>query len=731
MCRIDGPFGPHSLTEKTETTERFLQALDECGVAGDFRRLLEKHFLLSWPHELGSIEKIEAALETARHASGLPEKITSFVQAIKENFGSERLQIDFIADVLLKANQENFPFCFAFAQDVASEVFPDSIYGFYKCFKGSYSVCFEVFVLLYAPSYYGEFCHLSPLLFNDSQIDALGQKKREDLLWAIFDRWFQGDCSFIEHLTNVFVWDVYSSVPTLETLRFKSSFEYLSAWIKADTLSRDHSESLDLLEGKIHSFICERKFDVFRLNKESLEGYWEETELERFIAWAGKWLDDKRHEATKVWCCSAKLRGMPPEVVDGWARRAHEIFLPLCSDLSKVQAEALIGLHIKDDLKKWVKPEPFANPILENDSNSRLWYVSPYRDSWRLQLVSNIEGLPYEDRLRVLSRRLGVDVKIFPERLPQFIILPSEKPKSDNRLVTTDPFYGFPVEQEDQDWWDSLLRKLSEETSFPRELYPLWAVEILTRLGVGETFVPLADKSLGIIRGDLNAGNNKMSSEQVGRLLKVLEKYAPEKAVRHRLMLLRASRQPFAKETLDIDRESLCPQSMSEILSEFLSTHIDHSKRQYSHDEWADEEVQFLASFRTWFSDYCLGRLRLRKKEKVESDSYRPDQVVEQSPVWRQAYLKALSELSVDLQGQVHKTVYFTRNFDPDEAVRSVAKECYKAVRREKNKSQSANDIRRGLIAAYWWLLLAQRQELGDHVNYEEARLTRRRLLRR
>jgi hypothetical protein len=223
-----------------------------------------------------------------------------------------------------------------------------------------------------------------------------------------------------------------------------------------------------------------------------------------------------------------------------------------------------------------------------------------------------------------------------------------------------------------------------------------------------------------------------MSGDHVRQLLKILEKYAPEKALRHRLMLLRASRQPFAKETLDIDRECLCPLSMSEILNEFLAAHIDHStKRQYSHNERADEEVQFLSDFRMWFSDYSLSRLRLRKGEKPGNSSYRADQVVEKSSIWRQAYLKALAEIGVDLQGQVHKAVYFTRNFDPDEAVRSVAKECYKAVRREINKSETAADIRRGLAAAYWWLLLAQRQELGVPVNYEEARHTRRRLLRR
>ena len=60
-----------------------------------------------------------------------------------------------------------------------------------------------------------------------------------------------------------------------------------------------------------------------------------------------------------------------------------------------------------------------------------------------------------------------------------------------------------------------------------------------------------------------------------------------------------------------------------------------------------------------------------------------------------------------------------------------MAKACYKAVRRGFNKSETGADIRRGLTAAYWWLLLAQRHELKLPINKEEAVETRRRLLRR
>jgi hypothetical protein len=245
--------------------------------------------------------------------------------------------------------------------------------------------------------------------------------------------------------------------------------------------------------------------------------------------------------------------------------------------------------------------------------------------------------------------------------------------------------------------------------------------------------VPFADKSLGIVRSDFASGKSELTVDDVDKLIKVLEGYNPEKAIRHRLLLLRSSQQPYATENLDIDRGSLRPETMSEILQKMTVAHFNHESRRsiLAGEEYQQEERQLLHSIRAWIAQFCLSRLKLRKGEKAEKDYYNSDQVVEQSPIWRKAYLKALEELGVDLQKKVHQTVNFTRKSDPVEDVREVANVCYKAVRREHNKSEATQDIRRGFIAAYWWLLLAQRHELGLPVNKEEAVRTRRRLLRR
>ncbi|MBE5130042.1 hypothetical protein HJ041_09885, partial [Vibrio parahaemolyticus] len=129
-------------------------------------------------------------------------------------------------------------------------------------------------------------------------------------------------------------------------------------------------------------------------------------------------------------------------------------------------------------------------------------------------------------------------------------------------------------------------------------------------------------------------------------------------------------------------------------------------------------------------AEFCLSRLRLRKGEKARDKQYAVEQIVEQSSVWRQGYLKALTELGVDLNGKVHKAVYFIKQSDPDPDVRAIASECYKAVRRNTKKNSTIADLKRGIIAAEWWLLICQRQNLGMTINHEDALKTRRNLMR-
>ena len=61
MCRIDAPYGDRYLDEKSDPTERFLQALDESEIDGQSRSLLTKHFSDNWNRIFGSATDLEKA----------------------------------------------------------------------------------------------------------------------------------------------------------------------------------------------------------------------------------------------------------------------------------------------------------------------------------------------------------------------------------------------------------------------------------------------------------------------------------------------------------------------------------------------------------------------------------------------------------------------------------------------------------------------------------------------
>ena len=730
MCGLDNLFHSTSLHEETGTAERLIQALDERGATGVFRQLIEKQFLESWPNELGPIEKIEDALNRAREFASLPDKISAFVQSIAGNTPDGWLHQNFnlkpVGPIrqLLQHHEKRFSGRIAFSRKVATQVFSETPYGFYQCFKPEHS-SFVGFLLFYAPAYYDKPCHLTSLLFNDQQQFEGEGAARNEILWSIFEYMAQGSNTFSYSLMELFRCDSLANVPTLEIHLFAEAFDYLCAWLEADAQSRDYSYSSGIF-AQIEGFVWERESEILSLTENRIGGELSPDDWEAFKAWAKKWLDEKRHALKKAWCCNVNLEGLSDEEFKVWALRSYECYLPLCIDLSEERVARLLAWGIEEDLKKWLDSK--NDRLLDSSMRSGVWYVSVYREAWRSQFIESLNTLPVAERLSVCELRIWGDIRVSSCRLPQYVTLPDGFSKEDEYGI----YYEFHVDEADCAWWNSLLRSLPGADDFPKELLPSWTLTALSRFGYSEALASFADKSLGNIRGSLGAGEVELTADDIGRLINILERFCPEKAIRHRLMLLRNSLQPYATENLDNDRSSLCPCSMSEILNGMAHSYIAETReRSLSVEEWKNEEQQFLSSVRGWVAQFCLSRLKLRKGEKAGKDGYKPEQVVESSAVWRKAYVKALEELGVDLQGKVHKTINFTRKSDPAEDVREVAKTCYKAVRREHNKSEVSDDIRRGLAAAYWWLLLAQRHSLGLPINEEEAVKTRRRLLRR
>ena len=263
---------------------------------------------------------------------------------------------------------------------------------------------------------------------------------------------------------------------------------------------------------------------------------------------------------------------------------------------------------------------------------------------------------------------------------------------------------------------------------------PEWSISAADRLE-NELVLPYIDKSVGLLRGELSSGAQPHHHKQLEELLRKLSFLKPSKALRHRLMLMRSSITPLSDEsasrfnTVNSENSIDWYWPLKEAAWDRFAKYTN-LRSLLSREEYEQAEAECYESFALELVEFCLSRLRLRKGEKPKDGKYDEGQVTERSPIWRQGYLKALLELGLDPNGKAHKTVYFTKKFDPDENVRAVAKECYRAVRREAKKNRSIQDFKRGLISAEWWLLMSQRLELNLDLNHEEALKTRRNLLR-
>ena len=725
----DGLFGPYSIDEKTDPSDPFQQALDESATSGAFRSLLEKHFASSWSWELRNIETVEEALRAARSKTELWEQITAFIQSVENHaiyFPVGRLE----------GLKDNFLGLHGFARESISLVFWEAPDQCHKCFKGFSFSSFEYFLVELAPVYYGKDFYLTPDFFQKTLSSKHFSINRRDCLFSVYKylttEQFEYN-GFYNNLLKIFLLESCDNGEALspETTIVLNSFKFLKKWLEVDSNMLAGSDSLALLTD-LESEICKLRCNFPKVpakkNTEQ-EPLFDPTE-------AGKWIDEKlfaiSKELKRIWCCHVVLDDMSEEIRGVWGKLSHESFIPLMPGLEPARVEAMVQWAVCEDIKLGVTQKKRIYPGFFPFSKGEIWCFSSYKEKWKAQFQLALGAFTFEDQLQLLEHRFEVRVHFSPRFLPEGISLPQGgQEHSDPNGI----FLEYFISEEDCSWWDSLLRHLPEQENFPKNLFPRWTSVACNRFGLNSEMLQAADKALGIIRKDISEGGSKYDLGDFEVVWRCIERVSPEKALRHRLMFLRAAPVPCSKEDLEVDKASPCPWTATEILQglqihkgnqKFSSTDIQEQLK-----ESEQRQVQFLGQIRSWFAEYCLSRLKLRKGEKASESGYNSDQVVEPSPIWRKGYLKALSELGIDLGGEIHKTIHFIGKNDPSAEVRAVAKDCYKIVRREHIQSLSSSDIRRGLIAAYWWLLLVQRQDLGAAIDEDAAVRTRRRQLRR
>ncbi|WP_418358861.1 hypothetical protein ACNH6B_09275 [Shewanella basaltis] len=714
MCRIDAPFGNITFNEKQDPTERFLQVCDEYCTDVYFRELFIKYFQNNWQCTFGHPDRIEEILKKTNQANSIPEKCLVLLV-------DSKIKLSFLFDHYDQSGRKPSSPLFDFLVEVKNTYFSSSPFTLYQ--GGMKKIApnyFQFLCWLYGEDY----CY-SKAFFDDPAINELNGQKRSQFYWDFFESISRKFLMLNEYhrakeLRYIISLTDYIGPQTKEAQSIFCGLKFIKAWIKFESQRPKNSYRLyDIFYG-YHS----HWEDLQNLARDAVTGSSDITEQLK------QWLDDFRYDCIKLSLINTDLTKASKDEIEVWVQEIegyldhvyfgfsfdknkhdeYESFMKtnfneLCGELSHVQISKWIEWSIQDDFTKLLEPK--NNLCKQLSACHSKWSTTEYFELWKTIFLEQLEALDIKSQLSILSCR---------------------------------PPYN------EGDYFDSFQRwierfsLLIQADNFPKQLIPTWTSIALDN-GSREQALPYVDKSIGILRGELS--NTTLISDEVKSchthlksLLCAIDKINPQKGLRHRLMLQRFSTAPYSDEKLLMYSGALYKghfydwySPLNNLAREWFCDlqRNDTEKRQMFDENF---ENKFYTEFACDLSEFFLTRLRLRKGEKANDDKYDSSQAIEQSSIWRQGYLKALAELGFDLKGKVHRTVNFTKKYDPDESVRSIASECYKAVRRHAKKSPSTQEIKRSIVAAEWWLLMCQRHDLGLEVKHEEALKTRRNLMR-
>ncbi|MGE6793988.1 hypothetical protein ACQKFS_18425 [Pseudomonas guineae] len=718
MCRIDAEFGKYDLDEKADPSERFIQALDEYEVVGQLRSLLTNHFATTWQHVFSSANRLEEALDLARSQATTEGQAAA---VISSGPLAERLRAQLLFVLIHKDVTGRTLETLDFAKDVAQTVFPHSPYKLFKKLKPDSQYGWFITAL------YGNEYFLHSAVFDDPALIAEGEWERVRVLWSCLPAWSHDEQQIPTELASILSPDAkalisvastqrHAGPPTPAAHQWLQRVRFLEAWVKSDAAAGRLRNPYKGVFQKLYT-----ELESLRSDLEAPRSG--DSDVKALCESATNWLNDLERQLKETLAIHMDLTNADEGQLADWASQLDQCFLQRTAQHPSEEWDAaeqqylrrLLSLLTSDKAEAWVQQSVHSDVIatLQSRQNSfptlsvqrsTKWWASDYAATWQTKFEDRIHGLDAPDALTVLSCRL--------------FRLPSEA-----------------VSRELHPWWNSLLEKLIHDPEFPLALTPQWTVAAIDRLS-DEVVLPYIDKSLGLLRSRLSNAAEPDLNNQLFALLNRLSHLDPRKALRHRLMLMRSSYLPFADESLSrfsslhSDKAVSWYSPLSELARNFHAKKLNGTPY-VDRQECEAAELEIYQSFALDLIDFCLSRLRLRKGEKKpEDERYADSQVTEQSAIWRQGYLKALLEVGLDPNGKAHKTLFFTRQFDPDESVRDVAKEAYRAVRRETNSRKSVQDFKRGLIAAEWWLLMSQRRALDLPIDPEGALKTRRNMMR-
>lgn len=730
MCKIDAAFAGISLDEEIIPEKRFLQVLDESTVSETLSALLTKHFATNWRESLGEVTSIEKALAATKPFESDLQKLKAFLKSDAFTF---KLNVA-IARCLQDSSMNTRHPIIEFAIDAARAFFGNSPFSLYESELGRELGLGNMhFVsVVYGNEYFTDD------FFNTPTLHALKPEERTDKLW----RYFNAIVSPSEHthriqpselrltendLSAILSVQFHEGPPTKQTYRFLKGMDFLRAWIKYDA----QSGLMNTIQNQFFDQVAIMFYDL-QSTAEHFQGDEREAQFQ-------SWLKMQRRILELLCFSNVDLSNASLDIQNQWAEglEAHynsyasdvrqfahlsdnefreryftdqQVYLDeLLTKLSLLQCEAWMQYTINKDIKDAL--ENSANSAILTQGRQEKWCFGVNYKSWQPLFLKSLQALSIDQQLNVLS--CSAPFPSFPSN------------------VNADDVNAF--WREHKQWWNNLLLDLVSRRDFPKHLLPIWTIAARNSRSTSELQYYI-DNSIGYLRGELSKVKSsdtqfKIYQTQLATLLGWMDEVNQQKSLRHRLMLMRSSQVPLADESLNYSNsqaDSLWYKPLKVVCRDFF-----HFERRINPEPHLVNALEaFYLEISKQVADFCLSRLRLRKGEKANEGQYDSTQAVEPSSAWRQGYLKALSEIGYDLNGQVHKTINFVKQSDPDPVVRATAKEAYKVVRRQSSPTQTLEDLKRGIIAAEWWLLLCQRQELKLSINDNAAVQTRRKLLR-
>ncbi len=721
MCsqRIDADYSHlSSIDEKKSPEDRFNQLKEELSLDDEVLHHLKINSLSSFHDWFYGSEDIKKALIESRKHLTIQGKVAAFLKHSypRQTFGRDMDLFYKGQDISHnpRINSEKKQ-KIQFLIELAKSFYPDS---FYELYSSEFGRIFSLSFLNLSTIYHGEEYYFSSACFDDLALNSLGHSERTEFFWSIFNelnasqiiiskkQQIPKDYNY-ELLVNFIKSENDDSNYQSVEENLDRGFRFLKAWITNDAKNgRSFSELISVINEIYYYLSCRLYSSDHPENNELTLPWLREFKLEL------QWLLLQHFDLSKasepevvVWIdlIEELYREITYKIEDKndspYLQQEHFEFNKLVKALPNDSVKHWLQSNIRQDIKKALEGSLSTYNLLQSK-----WCFGETYNAWKAEFLQQLNQLSAYERVKLLS------------------IAP--------------PFPGHPTHELSEDapdfykkhsiWWSSLYLELATSEDFEKQYLPEWTITAKSKAGTPE-LVPYIDQSIGILRGQIfgesSESDNDELMQQLSGLLTWLEKDKPEKALRHRLMLFRSSKTPLCDEGLNYRTKAEdCLWYLP--LKDLKPSNFDSTK------SLNDSLNEFYQSLAQEISTFCLSKLQLRKKEKAIDGKYSSNQVVEMSPTWRQGYLKAIAEIGLDLNGKAHKTAHFIRQADEDENVRAIAAETYKAVRRSDNSNPSTSDLKRGIIAAEWWLLHCQRQELGLEINSEEALKTRRRLLR-